>query len=83
MTAQIAKDRLITNWWENNNLSINPDDYNIKINNVLRETDSKDYFPNSFIISTVVSKKDGSESEQIRFAVSKIDGSCRPAIYLS
>jgi hypothetical protein len=82
MTPQEAKDRLITNWWENNNPSLNPEEYNIKIHKILRETDNTDYFPDSFIISTTVEKKDGSDKENIRFAVSKINGSCRPAMYL-
>jgi hypothetical protein len=83
MTIQEAKDRLANNWWMFNNPALKHEDYDVKIGELVRETDAADFFPNCFIISILITKKDGSEKDRgfEEFAVFKNNGDCRPAVY--
>ena len=82
MTAMEAKEILAKNWWMNNNPSFPHQDYEITMGEVVRETDETDYFPNSYIISALITKK--SENQTVDsyedFAVSKETGECQHAI---
>ena len=83
MTIQEAKARLAKNWWMFNNPELKHEDYDVVIGEVIRETNARDYFPNCYIISALITKKDGSEknNEYEEYAVFKDNGDCRPAIY--
>ena len=82
-TIQEAKDRLVKNWAMFNNPELKPDNYDVVIGDFIRETNARDYYPNCFIISALITKKDGSEKDQEyeEYAVFKNNGDCRPAIY--
>ena len=78
MTIQNAKETLARNWWKFNNSKFRHEEYNIEIGELISEND--DYFPNSFIIAVIIINIKNNEKEQMQYAVSKIDGKCRPAI---
>jgi hypothetical protein len=82
-TLQEAKNRLVKNWAMFNNPELKPEDYNVIIGDLVRETNARDYYPNCYIISALITKKDGSQNDREfeEYAVFKDSGDCRPAIY--
>ena len=83
MTLEEAKDRLAKNWAMFNNPELKPEDYDVIIGDLVRETNAADYFPNCFIISALITKKDGSDTDEEyeEYAVFKNNGDVRPAVY--
>ena len=85
MTEQEAKNILSENWWSGFPNSYNLNEDRIILGEVAGVTpaDDPDY-PDSFLVDTHIVKNNESKSDDnfVQFAVSKIDGSCRPAIRL-
>jgi hypothetical protein len=83
MTLQEAKDIVAKNWWQGNP-SIKHEDFIITVGDIVRETDETDFFPNSYIISVIVVKKNeqATEDDKYEIAVSKETGKCEPAVYI-
>jgi len=78
MTIQDAKKTLAKNWWKFNNSKFGHEDYIIEVGELISEND--DYYHDHFIIAVIITNKKSNEKEQMKYAVSKIDGKCRPAI---
>jgi len=89
VTVQEAKNILEKKWWMSNSPTFPHQDYEILIGDLIRETDETDYFPNSYIISAKIKRKNkldsiltesDDEEEFEEFAVSKVNGNCQYAI---